>query len=62
MRRHPVSFALNLIVTFGSPFLGFALAGWSGVVGGLFLALVSWVAGERASSRIIVAEGSSSLP
>ena len=52
-RRQPVWFALNLIITFSSPFLGLALAGVTGVAAGLVFAVLSWVFGERASTRIV---------
>src|SRR6266542_2600718 len=52
-RRHPFWFTLNVIIGVCPPFLGLVVAGWTGVVVGLAVGLLSIFVGERASTHVI---------
>jgi hypothetical protein len=50
--RHPVLFPLALALTFGAPFLGLVLAGWAGVLVGLVLSGLCFLAGLRGMTKV----------
>jgi hypothetical protein len=52
-KKHPFLFPLVVILTVGSPFLGFILAGWQGVVVSLVLGLVVLCLGFYAITKVV---------
>jgi hypothetical protein len=52
VKRRPLLLTLLAVLTFGSPFLGLALAGVPGVIVGLVIAVVAWVISPRAIERV----------
>lgn len=50
--RHPVFLPIVIGITIGSPFLGLILAGWTGVVVGLFIGLIAFFLGLRAVTKV----------
>ena len=50
--RHPILLPIVIGITIGSPFLGLVLAGWVGVVAGLFIGLIAFFLGLRAVTKV----------
>ena len=50
--RHPVLLPVVIGITLGSPFLGLVIAGWSGVFVGLIVALLAFLLGLRAVTKV----------
>lgn len=50
--RHPVLLPIVMGITMGSPFLGLVLAGWVGVLAGLFIGLIAFFLGLRAVTKV----------
>lgn len=50
--RHPILLPIVMSITIGSPFLGLVLAGWVGVVAGLFIGLIAFFLGLRAVTKV----------
>ena len=50
--KHPVLLPLVLAIVVGSPFLGLVLAGWSGVLVGLFVSVVGFALGLFAVTKV----------
>jgi hypothetical protein len=50
--RHPVLFPLAIALAIGAPFLGLGLAGWAGVLVGLALSGMGFLAGLRGITKV----------
>ena len=50
--RHNILLPVVLIITICSPFLGLVLAGWVGVLVGLFIGIITFLLGLRAVTKI----------
>ena len=50
--KRPLPLFTLILLALGSPFLGLFLAGWIGVVVGLFVSIVSFVGGLAAVTRV----------
>jgi len=50
--KHPIVLAVLIVVTVGSPFIGLALTGWTGVAVGLVISALTFIIGFCAVTKV----------